>query len=81
MYAQVKKNFFWPIYASGDITYISVFSSEKIWEIFIFLLICMDKFFKEISKFSAKENWKSFLAIKKLSRNVVPRIHHYLQVI
>jgi hypothetical protein len=41
----------------------------------------MDNFFKEISKFSAKENWKSFLAIKKLSRNIVPRIHHYLQVI
>ena len=37
MYAQVKKTFLRSICASGDITYISVFSSEKIsleWEIF-----------------------------------------------
>jgi hypothetical protein len=34
MYAQVKKNIFCPICASGDISYISLFSSKKIWEIF-----------------------------------------------
>ena len=37
MYAQVKKTFLRSICASGDITYISVFSSKKIsleWEIF-----------------------------------------------
>jgi hypothetical protein len=44
------------------------------------LLIFMDNLFKEISKLSAKESWKSFLAIKTFSRNVVPRIHHYFQV-
>jgi hypothetical protein len=42
--------------ASGDFTYISVFSSKKIWEIFNLFVDCMDNFFKEISKFSAKEN-------------------------
>ena len=61
MYAQVKKSF-WPICASGDITYISVFSSKKIslnWEIFYLFVDFYDfNFFKEISKLSAKENWK-----------------------
>jgi hypothetical protein len=76
------KTFLRPTCASGDITYISVFSSKKIsleWEIFNcwFLWII---FLKKFQKLSAKENWKSFLAIKKFSRNVVPRIHHYFQV-
>jgi hypothetical protein len=60
MYAQVKKTFLRSICASGDITYISVFSSKKIslnWEIFYLFVDFYDfNFFKGISKLSAKEN-------------------------
>ena len=61
MYDQDKKPFLRPICSSGDITYISIFSSKKIslnWEIFkpISGIFFKKYFFKEISKLSAKEN-------------------------
>jgi hypothetical protein len=48
MYAQVKKTFLRPICVSGDITYISVFSSTKIsldWEIFNLFVDFYGQFF------------------------------------